>query len=56
MNEDLNTEPSSMEEALRAIRCAGNNTTNWATWAQRWAAWGMEPNKWPKPSATAPAE
>lgn len=43
-------------EALRLIREAGNNTTDWATWAQKMAAWGMEPNKWPKPSDYAPEE
>jgi hypothetical protein len=38
--------------ALRIIREAGQNDDDTASWMQRWAAWGMEPNKWPKPTAT----
>lgn len=43
-------------QALRLIRHASGNTTEWATWAQRMAAWGMEPNKWPKPDDSAPIQ
>lgn len=52
MKESLET----MKEALANIRFAGNNTTAWAVWAQKMAAWGMEPDKWPKPEALPPAE
>ena len=42
--------------ALKVIREAGHNTTDWATWAQKWAAHGMQPNKWPAPPTDAPEE
>ena len=41
-------------EALKRIREAGNNTTEWATWAQRMAAWGMQPDRWPYPGDDPP--
>jgi hypothetical protein len=41
--------------ALKMIREAGENFTDWATWAQKMAAWGMEPDKWPMPGKDAPA-
>lgn len=52
--EALQRQLDAAHEALRAIRHAGNNTTDWATWAQRTAAWGMEPHKWPKQDKEAP--
>jgi hypothetical protein len=36
-------------QALYEIRTSGHNYGNFAIWAQKMAAWGMEPNKWPKP-------
>lgn len=30
-------------KALKTIREAGHNTTDWATWAQKWAAHAMNP-------------
>lgn len=43
-------------EALRRIRQAGNNWFSWCTWAQKTAAWGMEPSKWPEQDPDAPQE
>lgn len=45
---------SPAHEALFRIRHAGGNTTEWAVWAQKTAAWGMEPGKWAQPPAEAP--
>ena len=42
--------------ALKRIREAGHNFGAWATWAQKTAAWGMEPYKWPDPGKDAPPE
>lgn len=36
-------------EALKAIRFSGNNFDETAIKMQKWAAWGMEPEKWLKP-------
>jgi hypothetical protein len=36
-------------EALQTIRFSGGNEDPTSVWMQKWAAWGMEPNKWPKP-------
>lgn len=47
-------ELAAAHEALNAIRCAGNNASDWAVWAQRTAAWGMAPDKWPKQNEDAP--
>lgn len=41
---------------LRHIREAGNNTSDWATWAQRWAAHAMRPTFFPEPAAEPPQE
>ncbi len=49
-------QPLSAHLALSWIRQAGNNTSAWATWAQRTAAWGMEPHKWPMQTMGAPEE
>lgn len=43
-------------EALKTIREAGYNTTDWATWAQKWAAHGMQPDRWPAPPKDAPED
>lgn len=43
-------------EALRRIREAGNNTTDWATWAQKTAAWGMQTGYCPEQPVSAPEE
>lgn len=42
-------------QALSEIRTQGWNFTDWAIWAQKMAAWGMAPNKWPKPMPYATA-
>lgn len=46
---------TSQDSALWAIRTAGHNTTDWAIWAQKMAAWGLEPAKWPRPPEAAPS-
>lgn len=43
-------------QALRIIRFSGNNGHPTAVWMQKWAAWGMEPTKWPKPEPEPPKE
>ena len=45
-----------VENALKTIREAGNNTHPTAAWMQKWAAYAMEPCKWPKPDAKPPKE
>lgn len=47
--------PPSVHKALDTIRYAGNNFDTVAVWMQQWAAWGMEPNVWPKPDDKPPA-
>jgi hypothetical protein len=41
-------------EALQMIRFSGWNEHPTSVWMQKWAAWGMEPSKWPKPQDTPP--
>lgn len=53
-NKALKLSQESAREALSNIRSAGNNCNDWATWAQRTAAWGMAPDKWPKQDKDAP--
>lgn len=40
--------------ALRIIREAGNNEYPTAQWMQEWAAYAMEPWKFPRPSLLPP--
>lgn len=41
-------------EALKMIREAGNNLDPTAQWMQKWAAHGMEPDKFPMPCIEPP--
>ena len=43
-----------MKEALWKIRIAGRNENSTAQWMQKWSAWGLEPDKWEKPSNEPP--
>lgn len=43
-------------EAAKTIRHAGNNIHPTSQWMQMWAAWGMNPEKWPKPDAQPPGD
>jgi len=43
------TENLRFSEVLRKIQTSGNNFDPTAQWMQRWAAWALEPDKWPKP-------
>lgn len=52
----LTTDVADMVLALRTIRQAGNNTSKWAEWAQKMAAWGMGFRLAAMPDETAPAE
>jgi hypothetical protein len=54
--EQMEREHSSMLEALRTIRFSGNDSNPLCIWMQKWAAWGMEPHKWPKPPAEPPTQ
>lgn len=47
-------QPAPAIEALRRIREAGNNSTEWAVWAQKTAAWGMQTGYCPEQPAAAP--
>jgi septation ring formation regulator EzrA len=51
---ELQRQLAQAQEALRRIREAGNNTTEWATWAQRTAAWGMQTGYCPEQPKDAP--
>lgn len=42
------------QQVLYTIRVAGHNTTDWATWAQKWAAHGMRSSVFPAPPKDAP--
>lgn len=44
-----------MEEALWKIRTAGNNEDPTSQWMQKWAAWGLEPEKWDRPEENPPS-
>lgn len=44
------------QQALSTIRTAGNNTSAWAQWAQKWCAHAMRPETFPRPPADAPDE
>lgn len=39
-----------LQSVLKTIREAGQNDDRTAQWMQRWAAWSMEPTKWPEPT------
>lgn len=41
-------------KALEKIRRAGQNFDPPSIWMQKWAAYGMEPEKWPKPDDAPP--
>jgi len=45
-----------LKEALWKIRTAGRNEDLTAQWMQKWAAWGLEPDKWEKPSDEPPTK
>ncbi len=45
----LEAENARLLEVLKTIREAPWNDDSTAGWMQIWAAWGMEPHKWPKP-------
>lgn len=56
LGEQVRRMKSGLMEALRRIRHAGNNFTDWAIWAQKTAAWGMAPSLWPEPPEHAPED
>ena len=54
--EAMDTHQQSERTALRSIRESGGNTGSTASWMQKWAAWGLEPDKWPRPSEKPPSD
>ena len=46
--------PAQAVESLRRIREAGNNFSEWAIWAQKTAAWGMQTGYCPEQPKDAP--
>lgn len=44
------------QRALYVVRTAGNNGSEWAEWAQKWAAHAQRPTTFSAPSADAPKQ